>query len=292
MAVLTAKGISSLAIQLLVRRLVLVMTVARVPGNEYTGPNGGTITVRVPQPSAAREQANPGATITYDDVDEVPVDVSLSHLYHAKLVSDQELTYSLENFGRQITLPQVSAVAAGAEAKVAAAMNGLSADLQLEADGSNIDEIVLEAREKLGRADVPLDDRYMAVSPEVATHVLSLDGMSRVDASGSSAALREAIIGRYRGFTFVESAGLTAGHAVAYHRSGLVFASRLPVTPRGATSSATHEEGGIGLRQIFQYVPDKLSDASVVSTFGGASVVLDASNARKRAVKITTKSSS
>lgn len=288
MAVLTAKGISALAVELLVRRLVLVMTVARVPGEEYTGPNGGTVTVRVPQPSTARKQASKGATITYDDVSEVPVDVALSHLYHAKLVSDQELTYELVDFGRQVTRVQVDAVAAGAEAELATAMNGLTSDLEIAADGSNIDEVILEAREQLGRNDVPLDDRYMAVSPEVATFVLSLEGVSRVDASGSNSALRDAIIGRYRGFTFVESSGLTAGQAVAYHRSGFVFANRLPVTPRGATSSATHQAGGIGLRQIFQYVPDKLSDASVVSTFGGAAVVTETGDARKRAVKITT----
>ncbi|MDG4769008.1 phage capsid protein [Solwaraspora sp. WMMD792] len=276
MAVLTAQGISSLAIELLTRTLVLPMTASRIPGAEFSGSNGDTITVRVPQPSTARTQSSPGATITYDDVDEVPVDVSLSHLYHAKLVSDQELSLDLADFGRQITRVQVAAVATGAENQMATVMNGLPADLTIDADGGNIDAIVLQAREMLGRAEAPLDGRYLAVSPEVATFILALDEVSRVDASGDTNALRNAIIARWRGFNVVESTGLDAGKAVAYHRSGFAFANRVPVVPRGVTSSATAQSGGVGMRQIFQYVPDKLSDASVISTFAGAAVVTDA----------------
>lgn len=293
MTVLTAQGISSLAVELLTRTLVLPMTVSRIPGAEFSGSNGDTITVRVPQPSTARTQAAPGATITYDDVDEVPVDVTLSHLYHAKLVSDQELSLDLEDFGRQITRVQVAAVATRAEGLIAAAMNGLSADLEIDADGGNIDAIVLEAREQLGRADVPLDGRYLAVSPEVATFVLAQDNVTRVDASGNPSALREAVITRWRGFWVVESAGLSAGTALAYHRSGFAFANRVPVVPRGATSSATAESGGIGMRQIFQYASDKLSDATVVSTFAGAAAVPDndSGTAFPRIVKLETAAS-
>jgi len=274
-AVLTAKGISQLAIELLTRTLVLPMTVARVPGPEFSGHNGDTITVRVPQPTTARTQTNPGDTITYDDLTEVPVDVTLEHLYHAKLVSDQELTYTLENFARQITLPQVEAVATRAENLLAATMNALamSAEGELDPTGANINDVVLIARQTLGRALVPLDNRFLAVSPEVATFVLNQDEFTRVDASGSPTALREAIIGRWRGFTVVESAGLAAGRAVAYHKSGFVFTNRVPVVPRGVNDSATAESGGIGMRQIFHYVPDKLSDATVISTFAGAAVV-------------------
>jgi len=290
-AVLTAKGISALAVEMLTRKLVLPNTVARIPGNEFGGSSGDTVTVRVPQPTTARKQATRGAQITYDDVNEVPVDVKMEHLYNAKRISDQELTFDIADFGRQITLPQVEAVAAGSEAELATVMNGLTSQLTINADGSNIEAVILEAREMLGRADVPADGRFMAVSPEVATFVLSLPNLSEVDKAGDSSALREAIIGKYRGFTFVESAGLTAGAAVAYHRSGFAFANRPPVAPRGATSSATHQAHGISMRQIFQYAPDILSDASVVSTFAGAGVVRDASNSIKRAIKITTAAS-
>jgi hypothetical protein len=273
MALLTAKRISRVAIGLLTRTLVLPMTVVRIPGEEFAGDNGDTITVRVPQPGSARTQDSPGAEITYDDIDEVPVDVTLSHLYHAKKITDEELSLEVVDFGAQITTVQTAAVATGGEDELASVMNALAAEGSVAANGSDIEDTILEAREALGDEDVPTGDRWLAVSPAVATFMLKLDKFSRVDASGDDSALRDAILGRIYGFTVVESNALTAGTAVAYHRSGFVFANRTPVAPRGAADSATATEGGIGLRQIFQYDPDVLSDASVISTFAGASTV-------------------
>lgn len=273
MAFLTAKRISRAGVALLTRTLVLPMTVTRVPGEDFAGSNGDTITIRVPQPASARTQAAPGAAITYDDVNELPVDVTLAHLYHATKVTDEELSLSVEDYGAQVTAKQVSAVATGAEDELAAAMNALAADSSIALDGTDIESKILEAREALGNADVPSGDRWLAVSPGVATFALKLDKFSRVDASGDDSALRDAILGRVYGFNVVESNALTAGTAVAYHRSGFAFGNRTPVAPRGAADSATATEAGVGLRQIFQYDPDVLSDASVISTFAGAALV-------------------
>lgn len=273
MAFLTAKQISSLAVSLLTRTMVLPMTVSRIPGEEFAGDNGDTITVRVPVPGAARKQLTPGTQITYDNINEVPVDVSLTHLYHATKITDEQLSLEIVNFGTQVTAIQVDAVARGGEDELADVMNTLPADATLALDGSDIEAKVLEAREALGENNVPAGDRFLAVSPSVATMLLGLQNLSFADYAASDSALREAIIGRYRGFTVVESNALDSGVAVAYHRSGFTFANRVPVTPRGANDSAAANVGGIGLRQIFQYAPDFLSDASVVSTFAGAALV-------------------
>lgn len=273
MAVLTAQGISSLAIELLTRSLVLPNTVARPPSGEFAGSNGDTITVRVPQPGSARTQASPGDTITYDDVTEVPVDVSMAHLYHAKLTSDEEMSFDLESFARQVTRVQVAAVATGAEDELAGAMNGVAADDSIALDGSDVEAKILDAREFLGDNNAPSGDRFLAVSPQVATFLLSIDKFTRVNESGASNALRDAVIGRLYGFTIVESNGLTGGTAVAYHRSGFVFANRVPVAPRSANDSSTANAEGIGLRQIFDFDVSVLSSISAVSTFAGAAAV-------------------
>lgn len=281
MAVLTAKGISGVNIELLLRSLVLPRTATRIPGGEFAGSNGDTITVRVPQPGAARTQATPGATITYDDVSEVAVDVSLSHLYHAKLVSDEEMSFDIENFARQVSRVQVAAVAEAAEDEMATVLNaqtttgtGGTAEFTYTAgDSASAEQAILDAHEALGVANCPSGNRFLAVSPGFAAALLASDKFTRVNESGGSSALRDAVIGRLYGFTIVESNGLTADSAVAYHQSGVAFANRVPVAPRGATSSATASADGIGLRQVFQYVPDSLSDASVVSTFAGSALV-------------------
>lgn len=273
MALLTAKQISAAAIGLLTRELVLPMTVVRINGGEFAGSNGDTVTVRVPQPGTALEQATPGETITYDDITEVGVDVSLAHLYHAKRVTDEELSLDVVDFGAQITAVQVAAVATGAENQLAAAMNGLSVDESIALNGSDVSAKILKARAALGGENVPASDRYLAVSPDVATFLLEEDKFVKVNESGSDNALRNAVMGRLFGFTVVESNALDAGTAVAYHRTGFAMANRVPLAPRGAADSAVASAGGIGLRQIFQYDPSRLSDASVVSTFAGAAVV-------------------
>lgn len=273
MAFLTAKGLSRTAIALLTRTLVLPMTATRIPGGEFAGSNGDTITLRVPQPSTARTQATPGSAITYDDVDETAVDVALVHLYHATQITDEDLSLSIETFAEQVTLKQVSAVATRAEDQLAGAMNAIAADDSIALDGTDVEAKILDAREALGLADVPSGGRWLAVSPGVATFMLKLDKFTRVDAAGDDSALRDAILGRLYGFMVVESNALDAGTALAYHTSGFAFGNRTPVTPRGAADSAVASEGGVGLRQIFQYDPDILSDASVISTFAGASLV-------------------
>lgn len=277
MALVTAKGVSSLAVALLTRTLVLPMTVARVPGNEFSGDNGDTITVRVRQPRTARKQTTPGASITYDALNEVSVDVKVELLYDATRLTAHDLSLNLVDFGVQVTQPQVASVAVGAEDQLAAAMNALPADDSFAATPSatDTDAKILAAREALSAAKVPTGDRFLACAPDIVTRLLSVDKFVRADAVGDGTAIRDAIVGRIYGFTVVESAALTPGTAVAYHRSGFVFANLPPVAPQGlpATQTAVATSGGVSMRQIFQYQPDILSDASVLSTFAGASVV-------------------
>lgn len=277
MALLTAKKISRLAVALLERQLTLVRTVEMVPGDEYRGSNGDTVTIRVPQPVSSRTQATAGATITYDDITEIPVDVTLEHLYIGKLVSDEELTYTIEDFGRQILRPMTAGVARGAEDELVGVMNALAADASFAATATAADTRaqVLAVREYLTAADCPAEDRYLAVAPDITTRLLSVDEFVKVDESGSDDALRRAVVGRIFGLTVVENNGLTTGTAVGYHKSGFGMANRPPVAPRGASSSETSTVGGVSLRTIFQYVPDKLSDAVVVSTFAGAAAVYE-----------------
>ena len=157
-------------------------------------------------------------------------------------------------------------------------MNALAADdsvyeFALAASDSDTIAGILAARQELGEKEVPLDGRFLAVSPEIATRILSVDQFVKANESGSADALRAAIIGRIYGFTVVECNGLSAGTAIAYHRSGFGLAVRPPANPRGASSSSSASAQGIGLRQVFQYDAGTASDQSLVSTFAGAAAV-------------------
>lgn len=278
---LTASQISALSVELLTRNLALPMTVSRVPGGEFAGSNGDTVTVRVRQPRSANVQTNPGDAVTFTNISETAVNVTLTHLYDGVNVTDEELSLELVSFGSQVTEPQVRAIAVGAEDELATAMNGLATEATMDTSSpsngpeAETERVILQAREALSAADVPMGDRTLAVAPDMMTRLLSVPNFVRSDAlgDGRSTALRDAMMGRIYGFNVVESNGLTASTGVAYHRSGFVFANRTPVVPRGATDSATRTESGIGMRHIWQYNPGTLTDQSVLSTFAGAAVV-------------------
>lgn len=287
MSVLTAKQISSLALELLVRTLVLPRTVARPPGAEFSGPNGATISVRVRQGRTANTQSTPGAPISYEDVDEVSVDVTLSHLYDATRLTDEDLTLGIENFGSQVLEPQIASVSVGAEELLAAVMNTVTPTIS----GGDVDaeDMVLEARETLTRNEVPLGNRWLAVSPEFSTPLLRLDKFTRVDASGAPSALRDAVLGKVYGLMVVESPALDAGTALAYHETGFCFANRAPAIPAGAADAAIDSRDGIAVRTLRDFDASILSDVSVISTFAGAAIVHedgDAATDLKRVIKM------
>jgi len=278
MALLTAQGISKVAIQFLRRQLALPRTVTMVPGEEFSGSNGDTITLRVPLAMSARTQASRGAALTADTNSEVGVDVAMSHKYSLRNLSDQEVEFDIEDFARQITLPQTEAVAIGVEDVLISVMNGLAADdsvyeLALTPSDSDTIACILAIREELGSKFVPMTDRYLAVSSEIATRLLSVDQFVKANEAGSTDALRNAVIGRIYGFEVVESPGLTAGTLLGYHKSAFALAIRQPKAPRGASSSAGASAQGIGMRQVFQYDASTAQDQSLLSTFAGAAAV-------------------
>lgn len=293
---LTSAPISSLAVELLQRQIVLPATVSRIPGPDYDGPSGGTVTLRVPRPRLAGEQVTPGATISFADVDEDPVNVVLRHFYDATRVTDEDLALTVENFGRQVLAPQVAAIAERSEKSLADAMLALTASTTIEwaatATESNTIDTVLAAREALSSLKVPIGNRYLAVAPDIATRLLNTDRFAEADKRGSATALETAQVGNLYGFTIVESPALTDGNAIAYHSSAFAFGNRPPTAPAGVDATTATEQG-VSLRHILQFDPNRLSSASVVSVFVGCAAVPDYDTTAEeqvvtRAIKIGT----
>src|SRR5690554_6038366 len=147
MAFVTSSRISRLAIMLLSRRLALPMTVQRVPADEYSGPSGGSVIIRVPVPREARIQENPGDTLDFSEIDEVPVETGLEHVYDGARVTIQQRSLDIDNLTQQLVMPQVRAVAVGAENILADVMNALPIEYEVTSgENSNIDAAILKAR--------------------------------------------------------------------------------------------------------------------------------------------------
>lgn len=277
---LTAQSIANLAVELLKRRLVLPQTVLRVPSNAMLGPNGGTTTIRVRVPRTANEQSSPGTDVSsnFDPIEEVAVPITFGHFYDGTILSDEDLNLNLEDFGSQVLEPLVSSVATAAEDTLADEINDIDPDGEIEfaaePDGDADKATILAARTALTRADVPLGNRFAAVSPEIAERVLAIPEVVPVDSSGRTGAFQDATIGRYLGFTFVESAALTEDEATFYHRSGFAFANQAPAPASGA-DSATATSDGITLRAVRDFMAGNLSEVAVVQTFAGAARIVE-----------------
>ena len=282
--------VSRLIVDLLRRNTVLVSTVARQSFVDYSGGGGDTVTVRVREKVAARKRttAQQGDVITRDQLVETPVPVTLAEIYSAVPVTNAEWEMELEDFGLQVLEPQAAGLAEGAEDELATAMNGLSADesFDLTASTDNTEDALIAASEDLDTKDIPASGRYLAISPAIKSRMLKVPNFVRADGIGYGTAIEQATFGEILGFTVVVSNALTAGTAVAYHRSGFAFAS-------AARSVPDSVEGGFAsiddltLLWLRQWNDDRARMESYGQLFAGASAV-DAGN---RVFKLDTASS-
>lgn len=273
MAFVTSASVSELAIDLLSSELSLTQTVLQVPSSDVAPPSGGTTILRVPVPRNARIQER-GGTLTYTQVDEDEIEFSVEHVYDAALVNEHQRSLDIVNFGRQVTRPQVRAVAAGAELQLAEVMNDLPVDRTVELDGSDLDNEIANAVADLDEAENPMEDRWLAVSPQFAARLTSPNGASLTDYDGEVAteALRRGILGEYRGMIVVKNPRLSGFKAFAYHESAFAFANLTPADIPGTIDSATMVEEGIGIRHVFRISAD-LETQSVLSTYAAAALV-------------------
>ena len=92
---------------------------------------------------------------------------------------------------------------------------------------------VLEARRLLNAAVVPMDNRFLLVSPDQEKSLLNIDEFISADKYGSPQGLREGELGRVHGFTVIMHTEVAAAEMIAYHQSAVGYASQ--VEPRFET---------------------------------------------------------
>lgn len=98
---------------------------------------------------------------------------------------------------------------------------------------------ILEARKLLNREDVPMDDRFMAISPEQEAELLALANFVNADQYGSSVVLVNGELGRVLGFRVIMSTTVEDDVSLYWHRSALAFARQ--IDPKWETQRADLE---------------------------------------------------
>ncbi|MFB9661592.1 P22 phage major capsid protein family protein [Glycomyces mayteni] len=275
---LKAENIVDLGIELLKQEVVTPSVFWTVGESEFTKAKNDTVTIKIPAyTSASKRVMRSGTAITAKNFEERKVDVKIdTHLFHRTDMTSEELTLDITDFGEQILKPQVEAVTRGLDDECVDTITGATYTNNVNWNYSNPLQSVLRARGWLNRAHVPKSGRTLLVGPGIEENLLESEIL--LDASmngGSSAALREATIGRVRGFNVVVNENLPDDVAVALHDTAFALVTRAPKIPAGAPMGATTSDSGYALRWLQVFEDEMVSDQSLVDLFCGTAVVTD-----------------
>jgi hypothetical protein len=270
--------IARAALGLLEAQLVLGRLVYRDYERDFAGKIGDTVNVRVPGAAvAARRFDRTGVatgsdtTVQLSSVSETSFPVQLTHhLYNAVAVTDEERTFLLDDYGSRILEPQVRGIAEGVEGLVSSVLDARTATVTVNA--TTPENSLTEVAVLMDQRKIPRTGRTLVISPDMQTYFLNSDRLVRVDASGSDSALRDAEIGRLRGFNIVVSSQLKAGSAHALTADAIALVTKAPAAPAGATNVANESYGGYAMRYLFDYDASVLQDRGIASIFAGIKV--------------------
>lgn len=276
-AFLKAEVVVRQMLGVLKREVVLPNLIYRQSGSDFKGAKNDTISIRVPAYTAARTRTmRSGTPITVDELSETKVDLTLdTHIYKAVGISDEELTLDITDFGEQVTQPSMEAVGRGIEDALVTEMSGATYSKTIEVDNTNPYDSIVDARKALNDARVPKAGRVLAVGSQIEARLLKSDKLSRVDASGSDSALRDATLGKIAGFTVVTPDGLAPDVGYAFHRTAFALSLQAPEVPGGASWGDSAEWGGLAMRLIRDYDFINVRDRLLVDIFAGTAAVLD-----------------
>ncbi|MFJ6429708.1 hypothetical protein [Microbacterium maritypicum] len=274
-----AEKIAGVALGILQRTIVLPNLFSNRYGiADFKGAKGDVVNVKRPAILVAQDAGfrdrNP---IVYQDLVQSRIQVKLSRYPIVPVqLSDEELTLDIENYSQDVTVPQVRALVEDFENTIADTLGAATFVHEVNyAPGADPRKIAIQARKLLNDSNVPANGRYWIVGSEVSAEIASFDKLLDVDTAGLPEAVREGVVGRLAGFTIVESNALDGDESYFVHNSALALAYVAPAAPKGATSSAIAIEGGLSVRQLFDYDSDTLHDRSILGVFTGGSVVTD-----------------
>ncbi len=232
---------------------------------------GDSVQVKKPASFVANDFTS---TISAQHIVEDKVSVKLDKISDVSTeISSKELTLNIQDFGTQVIEGAMQALAQ----KVDYELTGLYADIPYIAGTagqtpSKLDHIA-QARKVLNDNKVPFGNRFAVWDTEAEAKLLVIDSLVNAEKSGSTAALREASMGKVFGFdNFVDQniRTHTSGTAATFNVAGTAGQSTLSITT--ATNAHTFKKGDIitvtGVTQKFAVT----ADVTVAATIATVSV--------------------
>jgi N4-gp56 family major capsid protein len=274
-----AERIVSVGLALLERELTIPALMWRDAAGDFAGAKDDTISIRLPAYANARTRdLRSGSTRTRDELHERKVDVTLdTDVYKDVIITDEQLTLDIENFGTQVLNPVLGSIARKLEDIAVDLMQGATYENSAELDPDDPYLGLVDARRYLNDARVPNGGRVAVVGTEIEAQMLKSDRLTKFDNAGASgaSAVAEASIGRMAGFTVVTSPALDPDEGYAFHKSAYVLSSRAPVVPSGAPYGASASSGGFAIRVVRVLDSEAIVDILATDSWVGTNVVTD-----------------
>lgn len=264
--ILTPSVIAPRALATLYNNTILANLVTRDYESNFTGKQGDTITVRTPAQFTAKNFVR-STGIELQDITEGSFEVKLDRLLDVSFpVTSEEMTLEIDQFGERFLTPAMEAFAQEIDGTLAELLvdtaEGAGGGGTATVTSSKPRSVLRTARARLGRENIPTNDRYFVLSPEGNAAFTGDDVVENAAYSGSTDALREGFIQRAYGFDGFESPvfGFGAGDrgqadGVAFQRSAVSLVTRTLAKPMGvaAENCAVVNYKGFGLRVVYGY---------------------------------------
>lgn len=270
--VIVTTGLGLLARELTLPQLVWLNAVG-----DFAGAFNDTISIRVPAYATARTRVlRSGSARTRDSMSERKVDLTLdTDVYKDVVITDEELSLDIVNFGTQVLNPVMSSIARKMEDVLAATITGATYQKTVAMDPLKPFTAFVAARKALNDFRVPFSGRAVVCGSSVEAYILESEQFARYDHAGDTDALREAKIGRVAGFDVYTSPALDPDEAYAFHKSAFVMSTRAPIVPAGAPYGASVSSDGFAMRVVRVLDSATIEDILAVDSWVGTAVVTD-----------------
>ncbi|WP_064075908.1 P22 phage major capsid protein family protein [Prescottella equi] len=258
---------------------------------DFAGAKDDTISIRVPGRLTARSRklraTGEDRKIHMDTIAETKVDVTLTDdIYQAVPITDEELTLDIKDFGKQILVPQVRSVAEGLEDGLVEEMRSADYQATVTVDPAKTYNSFVDARKALNDENVPFAQRSALIGSGIEADILKDPQFVHADQSGSTSALRDALIGRIAGCDVYVSNALDDDEGYMFHKTAYTMVTRAPVVPDGASFGASQSYNGLAMRWLRDYAFDITTDRSLVDAYVGYGHVIEPDGRFVRAVRL------
>lgn len=179
---------------------------------------------------------------------------------------------------QKLIRPQSKAVARGLSRKAVATLTGATYNVTIGNCERNIRGAITEARRVLNKFQVPGEARWLLVGSDFESVMLDDDKLTLAQNVGDNVAetmLREATLGRYKGFNVVVDQTIPGDEAYAYVPSAFVMATAAPAVPASVPFGASSSFEGYAIRWLRDYDSAYLQDRSVVNCYQGFRTIKD-----------------